>query len=358
MPQSIRIEELPSQDQSECSCNGHPARLRLAKAARCESCHGWLYPVASDMPDYAQDIARLRLVGCLRLKDPPQYTINNWSYNTDPIEKTGFTRKYRQASLRMGIEVELSSVHRQDFVRASYSFTEQYARLNNAYMRSFKKEARAYCIAKHDGSIPGTGTEFSCIPATLETHLRCWGSTDWAEFNDNEECGLHVHIDRRDLSPLLVGKLSLFWNIAASSGHQSEVFRRGCNDYCTPGPVEGIQTPFQRQGWQDRPRTSGRGTYWGINRRRFRRTNAVSHRRKTVELRLPKSPSSTQDLSQALSCIECSVEFLRFYSIAAIDIANHEGMWKDFVAFGDAHSNLPEKHQDKRLGAWRNTIAN
>jgi hypothetical protein len=329
----------------------------MKSAARCEACHGWLYPVASDIPDYAQDIARLKLNGCLRVKDPPQYTIDNWSYDTDPIQKTHFTRKYRQSALRMGIEVELSSIHEDDKVRADYSFTDQYALLNNAYMGTQKKEARAYCIAKHDGSIPGHGTEFSCIPATTATHLSCWADTKWKQFSNNEDCGLHVHIDRRDLSPLLVGKLSLFWNIISQQSYQNGVFGRCCTDYCTPGPTEGIQTPFQRQGWQERPRTSGRGTYWGINRRRFRRTNAVSHRRKTVEIRLPKSPHSLVELMTTLSCIECSVEFLRFYSIAAIDITQHLRMWEDFLAYGKLQSELPEGHQDKRLGAWRITIA-
>lgn len=362
MPEAIPISDLPTSMQSQCECNGHPSRLRMKTAARCDSCGGWLYPVAYDMPDYAATIGQLMIVGSLRLKDPPKYTIRNHNYRADPIEKTNFSRKFRQSSVRLGIEVELSyrASDRLDNPRgasanvsASYAFTELYAELNRNYSRLSKREASAYCIAKHDGSIPGIGTEFSCIPATTAYHLACWQSVHWDDFEDRPDCGLHVHVDRRDLTPLLVGKLSLFWNIVSNHGYQGNVFGRKCTDYCEPGPTEGIQTPYQRPGWRDRPRTYSRGANSRINRRQFSRTDAVSHRRKTIEIRLPKAPASLKELSDALTCIECSIEFLRFYSIAAIDRTAHDKMWSDFVEYADFCSNLPKEDPDRSLGSWR-----
>jgi hypothetical protein len=360
MPGPIPISDLPDSMQMQCECNGHPSRLRLNRAARCDSCGGWLYPVAADIPDYSAAIGQLMIAGSLRLKDPPMYTIKNWGYRTDPIEKTNFSRKYRQSSLRLGIEIELSSpINREtarnaQHVTASYAFTRLYGTLNRRYSQLPKQEASAYCIAKNDGSIPDFGTEFSCIPATTKVHLACWKGCNWDDFQDRIDCGLHVHIDRRDLSPLLVGKLSLFWNIVASIGYQQNVFGRTCTDYCEPGPTIGLQTPYQRPGWRDRPRTTGTGSNARIRHRRFSRTDAVSHRRKTVEIRLPKAPGSLKELSDALTCIECSVEFLRFYSIAAIDRDAHEKMWSDFVEFADFNAALPVEDSDKRLGEWRN----
>ena len=367
--QIIPLSSLPAAAQKECRCNGHPAKLRIKKAARCEDCNGWIYPISCHIPDYAAGIANLELSGLLHPSRRPSYVVTNDHYRADPIEKTNFSRKYRQSRVRLGIEVELSvdmgQVTQTDSyarkTHADHVLTAVYGTLNSAYAATKKQEASAYCIMKHDGSVPGRGAEFSCIPATVDTHVRCWSLVEFSDFTDTAKCGLHVHIDRRDMSPLLCGKFSLFWNIVAVHNLQHEVFRREFTDYCEPGPTVGIQVPYQRAGWRDRRGTqSGRynrhvvGRYPETNARRyFQRTQAVSHRRKTVELRLPRSPHRAVDLHRALSCIECSIEFLRFYSIASICNPRAKDMWRDFEAFADFNSSLPDTDPDKSLGDWR-----
>lgn len=74
-----------------------------------------------------------------------------------------------------------------------------------------------FCILKHDGSLPSTGVEIVTLPMSIDTHRK-----EWTPFLDNlpkglvswegERCGVHVHISRRPLGILRIGKMIVFLN--------------------------------------------------------------------------------------------------------------------------------------------------
>ena len=74
-----------------------------------------------------------------------------------------------------------------------------------------------YALIKRDGSL-NDGFEVVSAPATLMAHKHYWSK--FCEKNYNEylsswhtnTCGMHVHVDRRSLTPLDIGKLLVFIN--------------------------------------------------------------------------------------------------------------------------------------------------
>jgi hypothetical protein len=89
-------------------------------------------------------------------------------------------------------------------------------------VRSLTKD---FCILKRDGSIGSTGIEIVSIPMKVEEHVKCdKGRVDgpWENFLTKHPknlyswkggaCGMHIHISRKALSSLQIGKMIVFLN--------------------------------------------------------------------------------------------------------------------------------------------------
>lgn len=316
----LTMDELPSSVRSTCCCNPEHHRW-IRHAAKCENCNGWLYPARDQLPDAASRIAELQLIGVLQAYDTPQWCPVPSHYRRDPISTTGYRRKFKWPTMRLGIEVEFTS-RSDELVSSRYDFSRGYAKLESGYAATDRREANAYCVYKADGSISGSyGGEFACIPATTGIHAAAWMNFPFNRVRVDESCGMHIHIDRRDISRLTVGKFHCFWNSVAGQSGCVSLMGRGPTSYCQTRGACATRLLNQNP--------DGMTPHFGALRERY---SVVNHRRrKTIELRLPASPKSVNRLVHSLNAVEASCRFLKFYSVAQLLTGNGQLLWLDFM---------------------------
>src|SRR4051812_17519678 len=112
----------------------------------------------------------------------------------DPLEE-----KKTFSSLYLGVELELE-------IKSSLQIP----------LDKTEELLKDFVIMKNDGSLPqGASFEICSRPATLEIHKKTWQTF----FQDEEiqknlmptkACGMHVHINRDQLSDLQIGKIVFF----------------------------------------------------------------------------------------------------------------------------------------------------
>jgi hypothetical protein len=93
-------------------------------------------------------------------------------------------------------------------------------------------------ILKHDGSLD-YGIELVTVPYTLSEHrARDWGKT-LSKFSNRgcqsstvNTCGFHVHVNKRALTPLVIGKMLVFLNNVSTRRFVEVVGQRQPNSYC------------------------------------------------------------------------------------------------------------------------------
>lgn len=94
-------------------------------------------------------------------------------------------------------------------------------------------------ILKSDGSL-NDGVELVTVPLTLEQHR---AEFDWSGVlkpvrsiaqsgAGTTRCGMHVHINKRALSPLQIGKMLVFLNADSMDEHITRIAQRGSVGFC------------------------------------------------------------------------------------------------------------------------------
>jgi hypothetical protein len=104
----------------------------------------------------------------------------------------------------MGIELEMTSGDND----TNESAESVRSRLGNAY-----------CIIKHDGSLPHNGFEVVTSPQGLALHIdkfKNWIIDPAYRAWNTGKCGMHVHIDSRAFTQLTLGKFLMFINSSAN----------------------------------------------------------------------------------------------------------------------------------------------
>lgn len=137
-------------------------------------------------------------VDVLEAKAPDVNEVENYSY--DVLRRLGFKGNSND-KIYFGIELETNS-------RSDSSYRD------NA--RECNRLLQDYAVLKHDGSI-GRGFEIVTCPATLKYHQETLtdffsNRPDDLFVADPEEVGMHVHVSRKPLSPLTIGKMVEFIN--------------------------------------------------------------------------------------------------------------------------------------------------
>lgn len=90
----------------------------------------------------------------------------------------------------------------------------------------------AYVCLKHDGSLGAGGFEIVTRPDSVEVHKKYWGPLLGAQPGkvlqswQTGRCGMHVHVSRRGLSQLQLGKMLCFLNDPANEGFVCKVAGR------------------------------------------------------------------------------------------------------------------------------------
>ena len=100
-------------------------------------------------------------------------------------------------------------------------------------------QMQGFAIVKHDGSLEDGG-EIVTIPATLKSQKYKW--TQFCESKTNftnrckawhtSTCGTHIHVDRRAVTPLEIGKLLVFVNGKHNSGFITSFAGRNDTQWC------------------------------------------------------------------------------------------------------------------------------
>jgi len=108
-----------------------------------------------------------------------------------------------------------------------------------------------HAILKHDGSLASGGVEICTRPASYEVHRDSFKNLFryLEEHKDNlpgkviidGSCGMHVHVDRAQLTPLQIGKIHVFINGSNNKTFISSIAKRYHVDYArlSPYPVVG-----------------------------------------------------------------------------------------------------------------------
>ena len=96
---------------------------------------------------------------------------------------------------------------------------------------------KSYACAKRDGSLSSHGYEIVTAPADLPTHRERWtaylgtpdlGIASW----HTSTCGMHVHVSRRPLTTLQIGKIVEFVESSHNERFMRRLAGRGGSTYC------------------------------------------------------------------------------------------------------------------------------
>lgn len=145
-------------------------------------------------------------------------------YNANVLSCLGkdYVGKFPKDRILMGVELE---------TEAEGNFPDTVHRL--------AETVGDFCIFKRDGSLSDEGIEIVSLPATLTTHKELWdkffnrlpqGLVSWT----GENCGMHVHVSRKPLGMLRIGKMIVFLNDKNNRSLVTQIAGRYGNDYCVP----------------------------------------------------------------------------------------------------------------------------
>ena len=151
-----------------------------------------------------------------------------------------------------------------------------------------------HCIFKRDGSIRN-GFEIVSTAATLDVHKDEWraffdGVSTQTKLHEHETVGMHVHVSRRPLSVLTVGKMTEFMNNPDNKNYLEKVAGRWSNRFAGQDK-RSVTYAFRNQGGGER--------YNALNLRN----------RETVEFRIFASTRSYDEFIMRLEFCEAVTHY-------------------------------------------------
>lgn len=194
-----------------------------------------------------------------------------------------------------------------------------------------------HCICKSDGSI-GMGFEIVSIPASLRWHQENtapWLATvnQQLEAWDHKDCGMHVHVGKRELSDLTMAKLVTFMHEQENQAFLDNVAGRRSNGYAERGGHSVIALRrFKREGELGR----------------YRAINFATKGNKTIEFRIFQANVAIVGFMKNLEFVHALVSWCNVTSlqqIARTDFGikskrGNEPAHAGFIAFVVANSRL------------------
>lgn len=137
-----------------------------------------------------------------------------------------------------------------DFIYLGVELEILYKDLDIESLYSYNKEGEV-ALLKKDNSIEGQGFEIVTAAMSLDVQLDYWkGLIEQFsnELTPHSSCGMHVHISRKPLSQLQIGKILVFLNEPANDWYVNEIAGRTANDYCerSPKKIEDVNCPQSR----------------------------------------------------------------------------------------------------------------
>lgn len=190
------------------------------------------------------------------------------------------------------------------------------------------KHLKNHAIFKRDGSLTN-GVEICTRPASIDIHLECFKKA----FDDpllmerlevQSTCGMHVHIDRRKMSALSLGKLIQFIQNQENKTFLETVAGRLTNRYAKLSTDLSV-TSFQRG-------LASSDRYLGIN----------TQNQNTAEIRIFKTPITYSKFAENLEFVSALNEFVQPANSGIKDLSTkgflkfvkeNRGIYKEFYKF-------------------------
>ena len=201
---------------------------------------------------------------------------------------------------------------------------------------SLLKHLDRFVIFKHDGSLNSGGFEIVTAPADLPVHKLKFKPV-FAEFpaalNITNTTGMHIHLDRNALSPLMLGRMVEFMHNPDNKEFIEVIGERACNTYSQQSGL----------GYRHVLEGDHSGT-------RYHTLNISP--KNTVEFRIFKSPATYGQFAKNLEFV---VALLQFFRTGWTNIVPKEG--KKFALFLDYlrkenRSKLEERNMSHNLVAY------
>lgn len=162
------------------------------------------------------------------INDPDEEDNRLMDYSANPFDTFKWDSRNRPNALVFGVELEMepsepSSTGQRKLISA----------LGGARGKNY--------ILKSDGSL-SAGVELVTMPFTLAQHLDGSG-VDWKAITDSvkdigrsglntDACGIHIHVNKKALSALTIGKMLVFLNDPGLSSLITTIAQRGSSGYC------------------------------------------------------------------------------------------------------------------------------
>jgi hypothetical protein len=202
------------------------------------------------------------------------FKIHNYSTRVEGLLKFKATR-VRPNTVYLGCELEYETKNRQ---KAQFAVG---------------KLLHGHALMKSDGSIQN-GFEIVTCPATLDIHLQVFKS-----FFDNlppdlqvkSNVGMHVHISRKPLSQLTIGKITEFLNRSDNKEFIHHIAGRKDNHYCKMDKARSITFPWRYKHGGDR--------YNALN----------LNNQNTIEVRLFATPMDYKTFASRIQFVQALVDY-------------------------------------------------
>lgn len=214
------------------------------------------------------------------------------------------------------------------------------------------KHLPKFVICKYDGSLPSNGLEIVTLPATLAAHKEKWNRFFEEKVNrklsswTHSCCGMHVHISRKPLSALTVGKLIEFINSDKNLPFLTTIAGRPPNEYCTVNANRKMRASTGGQPIRTLIRLSeDHHNALTVSRR----NNAT-----TLELRMFKGNVAKRGFFKNLEFVDALVSYARFgsslSSLATIEFLGYvnmsKGRWPYLSDWLQKHGYLPSMKKE------------
>lgn len=184
-----------------------------------------------------------------------------------------------------------------------------------------------YCITKHDGSLGSGGFEIVTIPKSLSDHIDIWTSfldripSGLRSWNTSGRCGMHVHVSRKPLSLLTIGKLLVFINADENADFITSLAGRESSGCCERSPKKVSDA------------------------RRYRSRGAINlQNTHTIEFRIFRGTLNKGAFMKNLEFVAACVKFCKFTGIHRLDVLAFLG-W--FVGFRKEYPSLDKWLTDR-----------
>jgi hypothetical protein len=204
------------------------------------------------------------------------YEIMNYTTRVPSILKFKAT-KVTPETLYLGCELEFETTNR-DLARHKVG-----------------RALRGHAIMKSDGSIRN-GFEVVTCPATLDIHLdifKKFFDRKITELTKADNVGMHVHVSRKPLSVLTVGKITEFMNRADNVKFITHIAGRAPNNYCRQSTDRTVSYPWVNQGGTER--------YNALN----------LNNKDTIEFRIFSTPLTYEEFAHKVQFCQALVDYCK-----------------------------------------------